>query len=810
MHRVPLILWSCLLILASPRCPAGAPLPRPLLEFHFSGDTTNSGTLGGGAMLMEYAAGQGAKFGPGARGTGLDLTSSSRGGGTENTRAGGAAVFNHPSIAKLERLTIALWCKPIGPNSPARLFNMGPRGDLVLADGAISFKVRSHQTDAHFNVPRQELDLAPDQWHFIALSHDLATGTARIHHALPGEAARPIVTWSNMPRPDATAQGLEIGNFNGIRPFHGLIDSVRLYDTLLSNGQVELVATLDPVRPPALIHQLPRPPARQPIFRHSDVCFTSRSKHTNSVETFQAFRANRLLWTYAAEGRFAAAFRAAGAETFQCAINSLPGTTETAAHALDFDGAPMVAPWMRAFSPKHPVYWACNNRPRFLEISLDRTKKALDAGADMIQFDDWSLVVSASGWGGACFCENCMALFGDDIRRHASKEQLADFGVPATGPFNYKNYLQTTHCITNAVAYAAKKRTLPTTPLFESFQRRSVRQFFTTLKRRIDAIAGRHVPLSINTNLSNPSQQRQFIADISDFVQGETLRFPLDQLSLAAKAADSLNRWHVFVTQSLDVPGARAGIASIYALGQLPMVPWDMYMGSDEKKIQPRGWGTTEQYADLFHFVRDNAALFDNFDSVATAAIIVDIDRFDRSRVLDACRRLVDAQVPFAILPCGHSYFDVPLDAARLSGFEALLLTGPLDDLAQEDRAALINAAADTPLLDAQRMDDDFLKDLSIADVWAPEGINILVRTPRDPTDKTLLIHVLNRASAGHEMKWVSLVLRPRVLSGRTIKTVRWHAPGQEPSNIEIENLPTGTRLLIPRIKEWGIAEIGL
>jgi len=813
MHRILLILWSCSLVLASPRCPAGdpsaTPLPRPLIEFHFSGDTTNSGTLGGGATLMEYAVGQGAKFGQGTRGTGLDLTSSSRGGGTDNTRAGGAAVFKDSSVAKLERLTIALWCKPIGPNSPARLFNLGPRGDLTLANGAIGFKVRSNQTDAHFNVPRQELDLAPDQWHFIALSHDLKTGTARIHHAVPGQATRPIVTWSNMPHPDATSQGLEIGNFNGIRPFHGLIDSVRLYDIPLSNEQVDSVAALDPARPPALIHQLPRPPVRQPIFRHSDVCFTSRSKHTNSVETFQTFRANRLLWTYAADGQFAANLRAAGAETFQCAINSLPGTTETAAHALDFDGAPMVAPWMRAFSRKSPVYWACNNRPRFLEISLDRTKKALDAGADMIQFDDWSLVVSASGWGGACFCGNCMALFGDDIRRHASKEQLAEFGVPATGPFNYKTYLQSHHGITNAAAYADKKRTLPTTPLFESFQRRSVRQFFTTLRRRIDAIAGRRVPLSINTNLSDPSQQRQFIADISDFAQGETLRFPLDQLSLAAKAAESLAKWHVFVTQSLDVPEARAGIASIYALGQLPMVPWDMYMGSDEIKIQPRGWGTTDQYADLFYFVRDNAALFDNFDPVAIAGIIVNIDRFDRSRVLDACRRLLDAQVPFAILPCGHSYFAAPLDTGRLSGFEALILTGSVDDLAQEDRAALIKAAADTHLLDAQEMDDGSLKDLSIAEIWAPRGVNVLARAPRDFTDKTLLIHVLNRASAGYEMRWISLVLKPRVLAGRTIKTIRWHAPGQEPSNIEIENLPTGTRLLIPRIKEWGIAEIG-
>lgn len=806
--RSILLLIGAVLVCPICECLAEMKPPGPLVRLDFSANATNTGSLGGEAVLKEYAAGQGPVFGAGARGTGLDLTGAARGGGSDNTKAGGAALIAAPSLARLEKLTATLWCKPIGPNAPARLFNLGPRADLVLSQGAISFKVRSHHNDVHFNVPRPDLDLTDGAWHFIALSHDGASGVARMHHASPGGALRTVATWSNVPPPDLATQGLEIGNFNGIRPFRGLIDSVRLYDAILPEPDLASIAAEDScdARPGAL-RPAPDPEAGS-IFNHSDVCFTSRSKHTNSVEMFSAFEANRLLWTYVAEPKFTADFRGARAETFQCAINSLPGTAETAAHAMDFDGAPMVAPWMRAFSRKSPVYWGCNNRPRFLEISVDRAKKAIDAGADMLQFDDWSLVVSASSWGGACFCENCMALFPEDIRRHLPKDELAKMEVPATGPFDYRAYLRSHHGITNATSYAAQKKTLPTTPHFEAFQRRSVREFFRRLGQRIDAIAGRHVPMSINSNLAHPSQQRQFIADLVDFVQGETLRFPLDGLSLAAKTAGALGKWHVFVTQSLDVPEARVGIASAYALGQLPMVPWDMYMGSDEEKVQPRGWGTPEQYGDLFHFVRANRQLFDCFESTAVAGLVINLDDFDRSLTLEACRRLLDAQVPFAIIPCGHSYFDVAMDAHRLSGLAALFVVGSINDLAPADRATLQQAATDIPILDPGRANDNDLKDLAIAEIWAPDGVHVIARSHRDPKNKTLMLHVLNRASQGREIKWISILLKDQALQGSKAKGVRWHAPGMPDADVETEDWPNGTRILIPRMREWGLAEI--
>lgn len=794
--------------LASPPQSAanGPGVPPPLIEFHFSMDATNSGTLGGAATLVEYAPGQGPRFGLGHRGTGLDLTASSRGGGTDNTKSGGGAILKDPRLTGLGTMTLTLWFQPIGPNMPARLIHFGPRADVHVSNGSLGFKIQHKKVDVPHGIPRSRLDLAEGRWHFLALTHDPAKGEASVFHAGPGTAPRPVATWSNIPPPDAAPAFLEIGNLHGIRPLHGLIDCVRLHDSILSPDQIAAIARADD-RPPRTMLNDPSPP-RPALFRQSDVCFTSRSRHTNSVETFRAFRANRLLWSYAHDADFARALRAAGAETFQGTINSLPGTAETAAHALDFDGNPMVAPWMRAFSKKSPVYWGCNNRPRFMGVCLERAAKAIEAGADMLQFDDWALIASASGWGGACFCTNCMAAFPADLRANVPPAELARLRIPATGPFDYRHHLAARHGITNAAAYAAQKRSLPTSPHFDAFHRRSIRAFFKDLGARIDAIAGRHVPMSINANLADPSQQRRFLTDIVDFVQGETLHFHPDQLALASKIAEGMGKWHVFVTQSLDVPEARAGIATVYALGQLPMVPWDMYMGSDETKIQPRGWGTVEQYGDLFHFVRDNPTLLDDAKPLATAGLIIDIDHCDRSQAFAACRRLLDAQVPFAVIPVGDSFFRVPLRAEHLAAFDALLLAGDASLLNPEDRAALAAAAADVPILSADTATDASLDALAFAEVWGPHDIHVIPRIPSGANPPSLLLHVINRASPESSLRWLSFAIRRRALPESAISSIRWHAPGEAPIDLEWETLPAGCRILIPKMREWGIAEV--
>lgn len=647
--------WALRLgFLATAVSAAASAAPVPLLELLLNGGLSNTGSLGGEATFEEYAAGEGPRFVPGLRGAGVSFLASSRGGGTGHGAAGGAVTFPGERLAGLEQVTLTLWFKPVGPNGPARLVYFSNDWDLFVFGGSIGFKIRHETRDHARHTPKGENVAVQERWNFVAVTFDRTTGEAGCYHGLAGGELRHVSAWDGLPAPDASSGIVQIGNLGNIRPFHGVIDSLRAFDRVLDDGEIHAVFTSGAAGPRRGLREcVQNVRARSATFSFGDVCLSSRGKRPTSIETIEAFGANRLMWAYPADSEFIAACKRAGCETYQGAINSIPGTDETDAHALDLDGKPVVAPWMVAFNREKPWYWGCNNRPRFMELSAARAAALLTAGADWIQFDDWGLVVSAAGWGGACFCDDCMAAFRVYVEQDLSEDRRRELGMEDVQPFDYRSYLAERHGVRDAQSYKAKKRVLPTTAVFEDFQRESVRTFFVDLRKRLNAEAGRVVPLSINSTFYRPSQRSNYIPDLVDFLQGETWEMELADLALAAKTAEGLGTWQVFVPKPRDLAIARRAVAASYALGQLMLVPWDMYMGSDATGIRPRYYGTVEQYGDLFHFVRDYPQLFDGCESVATAGVIVDLDRYDGARVAGVCRRLFDAQVPFTFLPVG-------------------------------------------------------------------------------------------------------------------------------------------------------------
>jgi hypothetical protein len=778
-----------------------------LLELTFGGGLVNTGSLGGEATVEEYAVGEGPLPGLGIRGTGMGQMRPSRAGGPGETSAGGAVIYDHAGLNNLATVTLSLWFQPAGPNSIARLLYYSNQWDLVLTGPSLGFSVRQGGVDHRCAAPTDTAGVRDGEWNFAAVVHDRVAGKATLYQATATTPLRRVVEWTGIPLPDPGDGPLQIGNLGKIRPFHGRFDSVRVYDRALTEAELGQLAAEAGTRLPLERATAGTPPPTG-LFQRGDVVFSSRSRRADSLTTIAAFQPDRLLWHYTSEADFVKACRAAGVETVQGAINSIAGLDEPEAQALDLDGKPVIAPWMLAFDRKKPWYWGCNNRPRFLALSLERANKALDLGVDWLQFDDWSMIVSAHGWSGACFCDDCMRRFREDLAATVPPATRQELGLEPLDRFDYREVLRRQYGVADAAAYKAKRASLATTPLFEAFQRRSVRRFFVDLRREVDAKAGRRVPLSVNSTFYRPGQRENFLVDLVDFLEGETPQLDLVNLVVPARTAEALGTWQVFSPIPTDARVTRRAIATAYALGQQILVPWDIYMGSDANAIKPRYFGTVEEYGDLFDFVRRSRPLLEGLDTCATAAVVIDLDHPDAQRTANACQRLLGAGVPFVMAPVGSSYYRAALEVERLNAMRLILLACDPRALPEADQQSLAVLAESVPIASDREIDDRDLRNSSRFGVWGPAGIVVLPRAPRDPARRLVALHVLNH-SALDEVRWVSIIVPPGTF-GAAITAARWHTPGQEVKPLEMESLTEGIRLFLPRLGAWGIAELEL
>jgi len=121
---------------------------------------------------------------------------------------------------------------------------------------------------------------------------------------------------------------------------------------------------------------------------------------------------------------------------------------------------------------------------------------------------------------------------------------------------------------------------------------------------------------------------------------------------------------------------------------------------------------------------------------------------------------------------------------------------------------ALRDLAETAPVFSDSELAAGDLEAYSPLAVWGPEGIVLLPRAPRDPEGAKLALHVLNRTSLA-QVSWPSVLIRKPGL-GRPIAKAVWHAPGRDPTDLQIEEHVEGTRLIIPSLGIWGIVELTL
>ncbi|MGQ9731196.1 MAG: LamG-like jellyroll fold domain-containing protein [Candidatus Zipacnadales bacterium] len=476
-------------------------------------------------------------------------------------------MFTDLQLARLRQTTVVLWFRPVDDEGPARLLYLPGEWDVIFSNSRVTLKVESGNKDYHFVMDRNASAVKLDEWTFLSIAADFGKGTGTMYMGTRVHPPVRITTWEGLPPPRGGRGELQIGNLGGIRPFRGQIDNVRVFGATLNDQEIAAVYTADVNDTKTLKdYAVARRGDNLPGLRYSDVCLSSRWVRENALEAIHAFGANRIVWVYTQDAQFVSQIHEHGA-TIQGTINSVTRVDDLSAYAVNLDGVPLVAPWMANFNPKDPVKWGCPNQLAYRNATIQAAKQALDAGVDWMQFDDWSLLASCHNWGGGCMCERCMERFREYLAALPA-DRLREAGIESLDGFDYRTFLAQAHGITDAATYMEKRNGLPTTHLFTDWQRRSVRAWFDDLRSVMDKHAGRRVPLSINANLQDPSQERNFIADQVDFYLGETWSSELVDLAICAKAAEALGIHQIVSPFPHRVGDTRLAMAATYALGE--------------------------------------------------------------------------------------------------------------------------------------------------------------------------------------------------------------------------------------------------
>jgi hypothetical protein len=842
LPRICRVLWPAALLPAV--AAYGAQLPEPLLELTFDRGLVASGEISPPIQPMDYAEGEGPVLLPGPWGDCLDLTAASRFGGTleQMEPAGGALLLSDPALDDLGAFTVTLWAQPAGAADAvnARLLNKMGSWELSFSRGSFALLVVNGDTKRSYGVPR-----APrvDEWQFVAVTVDPGAASigcrmgdpqAGLGEALIHELAQP---------PDRSDGELQIGTFNGIRPFRGQLDNLRISDRALTDEEVTAAFEQDRAAyggTSIYASGMPPMPTGRFAFKPSDIVFSSRwqsRRKEEALQLLQAYHVTHLLWVYGNDPEYIRDVHDLGV-LYQGTLNGLcgcdkatpdpSGADDTTGRQQDFDGNKVVLPHMRKWSPDHPRWTGNHNSPAFRELFFEEADKLVVAGIDSLHVDDWEMALSTATNGLSGFSPESLEGFRSYVQGRLTEDERQELGIEDAADFDYRTYLQERHGVRNQEEYRAAYRDLPTTPYFLDFQARGLRDFYQALREHLDRVSpDKYIPISVNNQFYRRTAEGGlrgvFCVDRLDFFEGEAsqgMQAP-QQFIMPCKAAEAMGIPQVMMSKPHLLGHSFAALATSYALGMPFRVPWDLYMDNDpDGQPAPRYYGELEKWGPFYDFVHEHADLFHDYVAAATVGVLFNADEPCHSALVTVCADLAEAQIPFALIGAASRYGRVPLRQDRLEAARYVVVLSPIESFCDEDRQT-IEAARDSRRVRFLQPTDGLVKLLVAAGrapirVEGPEGVFAFLRVRGEP-EPGAVIHLVNWNAAQGDAEdpagpgaevfgHVTLSLQDPESWGSPLQ-VSYHQPGQA-QTIAPETHPGVLRITLPELATWGIVEI--
>lgn len=552
-------------------------------------------------------------------------------------------------------------------------------------------------------------------------------------------------------------------------------------------------------------------PAQIPVLKRSDVVFMYQA----SRQRYEEYGATALAWggkptaQSLAEAKGLKFFGSVGMVTeFSRYYERFPQTYEQGL-CRDIKGEPYKVPWLTDHQHKGvPFWWCCTRQPLFRQYISERVIETVKAGADGVHIDDHLGTAGGMGNGG-CFCDRCVDEFHGYLKG-LPKDERVRLGIQEPESYHFLAVLRDWL----AQQPGRKIQAHPLWSQWRIYQLRGAARFMSELRALAAQTAGHPVPMSANAgllwgpHLNDYQTLDYFSAEIDHHAPQRHFN---DNPLVAYRLADAVRRplastasgqdW-AFIKEK-NLPGLVQGwIALSYAAGHGLMAPNRQWCYTSEKGTH---WyeGPKEKFAPLYQFVRQNAAIFDDYQNHADITVAFSQRTFDRNagKIIGICGKLSAANISYRLALGGDEVVDHPLSLEAMPQTVPLLVVEPTDFTPADQR--LLAA-----LKPQQRYDsvEQAVTNLAPAVRMAT---SVTVRIFPRVKPGSAVIHLVNwnydDARDGVEtVKNAKVKLNLQALGVAGTTEARFYSPGSQPVTLPIEQ----AAVTVPELGLWAVLEL--
>ncbi len=506
----------------------------------------------------------------------------------------------------------------------------------------------------------------------------------------------------------------------------------------------------------------------------------------------------------------------------------------------DLNNQPAVTWWVHRYKG-HPAYHYCTNAPGYRGYLMYQLRRVMQAGSDWLMIDSAIPTIGAlNARYGGCFCEHCLAGFREYLQAHLREEDLQFHAIDDLTFFDYRQFLLA-RGITDQEYRARILAFPPVIPLakeYFDYQWQEINGLFREFKGYAQEF-GDCVPMSSNSpyywaEFMYAVDAHDFYTNEMEYQAPETEIFPTEPI-YTFKLADALHRL-VAITgvprafepyRINDRPGhIRLWIAQAYAFGHVFMAPVKMWTLRFAGEPDRWYYSKAGDYEPLYHFVRDYPELFDDYESVASVALIFSNQAVrqylgdqlsgghlggqnrtaPKTDLVAASVALAKANLPYRLIVAGDDWLQGDLLAADLSAYRAVVRFEPSHLTAEQEAKLRSDARRLVTWTNVADLLDKVGEDIRI------EGAENVTVLPRHKPNAPLICHLLNSNYDPESDRYAALknvtVSIAEGMLGRTFSAATLYSPAHAPIEVDCRVTDGGSSVTIPELGMWAVLQL--